>query len=810
MLNPNQSPNSAAMSLNSYRVDEVKQYETNFTKSYVIFTPKTKRHYAQFLCSASNSIGKQEKPCVISVFPSDLPEPVFGCFTDDVTTSSFSIHCQAPASSSSRQNYLLELYTTTQAENTTMINKKETPIQQNDSINGANSKQHEEDQNGPDDQQADFGGVDTNQNEKQQQQQLQVKKLSSETSTFHLNDLKPDTNYNVVIYVHNSKGRSAPFYHQTTTLQASTGGDLNIPEGQIQLSSKRSSTEANLADKLISYLPKMSDYLSTDNTKPLIGIGLAILLCTISVIVLTFLITRSCRPSKGDSKKRGKFRSNSNLNESSNINKLDVYDIREPRLERNVQIEPATNARLKNGLVGSGSDTSRETNTESTLISSINKNKTKYSTEIKQKQSDNDNEISPMNEISIGEVLLNNQVEKCFQQTSIMLPGNNQQQQAIQSLYSAVKRTPTLSSPLEIDHSNTPQVSIKSSSDCTSNNETQQVDNPEQFFRDQRLIKCHDNQVSEPVYVINRNGPTPTRYYAHQSYHKFNQSQQQSPPIRLLDPTSFWPYSDPGEQNSVNVSCGTQVSSAGTGDSFDRTLSTNNNLTAPSNAGTCQLVGDHQGSESVTPISFGFLPNSMSIPVSLSNCFQQFDRDTQQRQLSQNLVNGGLCIASTNNGSYLTLAPDDHTICQQQQAIRYDQMRNPQIAYSSKNQPVTSLLPPENFDSHHAFYCNDLGKERNCLNECSLDSPDQGQYCTQTLDDTFRRSRSRVGSLINNQTTDARRGSYDGKFDRLMTNVAPKHHVKFQAQSNQPCNPVGPHTEFLVHNNTHIDGQEEL
>lgn len=817
MLDPNQLTNSAALSLNSYRVDEVKQYETNFTKSYVIFTPKTKRHYAQFLCSASNSFGKQDKPCVISVFPSDLPEPVFGCFTDDVTKSSFSIHCQARASSLSRQNYLLELYTTSLVDNTTSINKKETSIQRQENTNNSNLKQREEGQNGPDDQQPDFSGDDKNedQQQQQQQQQLQVKKINSETSTFHLNDLKPDTSYNVVIYVQNSKGRSAPFYHQTTTLPASTS-DMTSPEGQIQFINKRQPAEANLADKLISYLPKMSEYLSSDNTKPLIGIGLAILLCTISVIVLTFFITRSCRP-KG--KKRARCRSNStNLSQNgpNNINKLDVYDIREPRLERNVQLGPATTARLKNGLAGSGSDTSRETNTESTLISSINQSiKNKHSTDIERKQSDtNDNEISPMKKIPIGgeEVLVNNhhhQVEKRYRQTPIMLPEN--QQQALQGLYSTVKRTSTLSSPLEIDHSNTPQVSIKSSSDCTSNNEIQQVDNPDQFYRDQLLVKCRDNQMSEPVYVIDRNGsaPTPTHYYPQQNY-QLNQSQQQTQPLRLLDPSGFWPYSDPGEQNGGNMSCRTQVSSAETGDSFERTLSTTNNLTTPQNTGTCQLIRDHPGSENVTPVPFSFLPSSMSIPVSLSDCFQQLDRDTQQQRMSQNLLSGELCIANTNNGPYLTLTPNDHhhhhARChqQQQQTIRYD----PATYDCKTRQQVSSLLPPENFSSHHAFYCDDFGGQKNSQNECPRVGSNQDHYFTQTLDDTFRQARSRVASHINNQTIDARRGSCDGEFSGLMTNIPSRHHVKFEAQNNQPCDSDGPHTGFMMHNNNDIGSQE--
>lgn len=810
-----QSTNSAStpsLSLNSYRVDEVKQYETNFTKSYVIFTPKTKRHYAQFLCSASNSVGKQEKPCVISVFPSDLPEPVFGCFTDDVTKNSFSIHCQAPqaSGSSSRQNYSLELYTTVDNTNTS-ASKKDSSSQEsinNESDSIIHLKQREEDQNGSDEQQSDDFSEKSKNGEQEQEQQLQVKKISSETSTFHVSDLKPDTSYNVAIYVQNAKGRSAPFYHQTTTLQSSTG-DINTPEGQIQfINSKRLPAEASLADKLISYLPKMSDYLSGDNTKPLIGIGLAILLCTMSAILLTFFVTRSCRPSRNGSTKR---RSNSNLHAESisGVKKLDVYDIREPRLDRNVQLEPA---RTKNGLVGSGSDTSRDTNTESTLISSM-----KHSSDKIRKQSDaNDNDEITIKKMSLEGGISACRIEKCFQQAPTMMSENQQQQQAaLQGLYTTVKRTSALGSPLEIDHSNTPQVSIKSSSDCTSNNEiVQQVDNSDKFYGNQLILKCPNSQLSEPVYVINRNGLAAQHYHPHHNYtnHQRHQQQQQQQPLRLLDPTSFWPYSDPGEQNGGNASTGTQVSSVETGDSFERTLSANNNnLTTPQTSGRCQLVGDHPGSESVTPIPFNFLPSSMSIPVSLSDCFQQLDQGTPQRRLSQEILNGNLCITNTNNGSFLTLTPDNHrNRChqQQQQAIRYD--HNSQIVHDNKRQPITSILPPENFESPHSFYCDDFEKQKNFNEIATINGPSQGYYCTQTLDDTFRQSRSRVGpSLINNnQTTDhARRGSYDGKFNTLVTNVPTKHHVKFEAQTNQ-CHQSRPHTDFLMYNNDDIDQQD--
>lgn len=214
--------------------------------------------------------------------------------------------------------------------------------------------------------------------------------------------------------------------------------------------------------------------------------------------------------------------------------------------------------------------------------------------------------------------------------------GEQQQARNMQSLYFQVIRqannNPT-TSPLDIHElSATAQVSIQSGSDCTINNELQ-ADHSE--FHDQLLVKCHEN-LSEPVYVISRNG-----------YHN-RQTGEQSQQLHILDPTELWPYSEPATNynggDGSSLSRSTQVSTATNSMADQQTIkanSVNNNV--------CQLVGDMQINNGHMPIPIGFLPNSLSIPVSLSDCIQfgQPHRHLSQQDFLNQTGQTRQCIANT-------------------------------------------------------------------------------------------------------------------------------------------------------------------
>lgn len=104
---------------------EIKQFETNFTTSVALFTPRDKSYYGQLLCLASNSLGEQEKFCSIDIVPAGYPDPVSGCHFDNHTSSSISVHCKPGSDNGYKQIYYLELYNNATMElvaNVTEIN----------------------------------------------------------------------------------------------------------------------------------------------------------------------------------------------------------------------------------------------------------------------------------------------------------------------------------------------------------------------------------------------------------------------------------------------------------------------------------------------------------------------------------------------------------------------------------------------------------------------------------------------------------------------------------------------------------------
>lgn len=330
------------------------------TKSWLTFSPKSWRHYGQFVCRATNTIDGREEACVINVVPSELPDPVFGCFFDGFTNSSFSVHCQASSlqsatSGAGRQTYLLELYKSASSSSSSLDDDDEldgrhksssssTHLKQRQEINVANDDDNDNDNDG------DIDGAENDNNNQQhtkrgQQHRKQVRRLTSDTPTFQVTNLKADTSYSVVIYVQNARGRSEPVLYERSTLSADNSGaseaaesgtnqawqqstmmngagssssSVNDEQAQIEFSSSnnnnkqrkqaanggKDSTQSTLTNRLVAAYFKLIDFFSSSSnnnnnkqlaTKPLVAsIVLVLMLCTLSIIVVGFFITRLC------------------------------------------------------------------------------------------------------------------------------------------------------------------------------------------------------------------------------------------------------------------------------------------------------------------------------------------------------------------------------------------------------------------------------------------------------------------------------------------------------------------------------------
>jgi len=578
-----------------------------------MFTPKSKRHYGQLLCTASNLVGKQERPCVINVVPSELPDPVFGCFFDNLTNSSFSVHCQTSQASTGRQSYLLE-------------------ISQNGEERAAVATAHRD----HDEPTRAFNEQNSERQHQQQQQQQEMRRLFSESPSFEVTDLQPGTSYNIMIYVQNQKGRSPPALHQTSTLPANeVSGSPGA--GKIHLNGKRISPNPSLSERIMSYL-RVNDLLNNERSKPILGILLVILLCTITTVVIVFSVTRLCQQNP----------TSNETNRNRRRKRDSVAPEQRSHSSRSLQLLASESTSRVKETGGSGSDTSRELHTDSTAIS-FGCVKTEPSSS-KQAQLRPKDEIMVTPEIQDGNpkrdrvvrgLTLAREQKRC----------NHHRQFANHSL----ERRSNLGSLMELDHSNTPRASVQSESDRTSSNE---IPPDHSEFHDQIIIGCHEN-INEPLYVIGSGGKQTESLGSHE--------------VRFINTPSFWPYVSTLETKGASKgNGGVRVGNLSNTNSCDRSRITSN---TPNPAG-CKLIMNQGLADIQLPI--GFMPNSISIPASLSECAQLNRAARQQLHQSQEFLPRALCI-SNSEASYVRLEPEKQL--PYQDSVAYDQVEQ-NLAYS--------------------------------------------------------------------------------------------------------------------------------
>lgn len=600
-------------------VEELREgFTTNFTQSHLNFKLRSRRHQAQLLCSASNSMGHQEQPCVIQVVASEAPDPVISCFFDDFTSTSFSIHCQAPGSVLSsgqlqgqqKQTYLLELQP---------INS----IESRQTASNSNPIVSQQLRDAPDP--LDPGEVDAESSTAEQQHYQQhetekrVRKLSSELPSFHVTDLRPNTNYLVRVYAQNSRGRSNPLSYERSTLSGppdqSDSGEtepgssaasmqFHAP-GQVQLINKlRHVDGSSLSTRLISFL-NVGQYIGAgelNSAKPVLSIALIVLLCTISLVTVVFFANRLCKSAgaarQGSASSDRKQKRASLLKQVQHVGSaadLRTYDKRDPQLLKltpacHVGAAAAEQQQRSNGGIGSGSDTSRETNTDSTLILSSPLTAAVGPTTSSSSSANNNSKSQvapPGHKRTISVVRFSG--SPCLHQ--------NEYADARPLCCLGGERASLMgSSPLESanhEDSQTPQVSIQSGSDCTTSR------NDSETFRPSLIGRVNDN-LAESIYMIG-------------SSDKYAAAGEQT--LHLLNTES---------------------------------------LDAD---GNCNLLASCQRESPLAQAShFGFLPSSMSIPLALSGHQDQQHQQQIVRNISQELLCNAtdLCLQA---GSYLTLGP---------------------------------------------------------------------------------------------------------------------------------------------------------
>ena len=65
--------------------------------------------YGSLLCWASNSVGRQESPCIFHLVPAGKPDPVNNCSVNNQSHSSFHLNCQPGFDGGLPQTFIMEV-----------------------------------------------------------------------------------------------------------------------------------------------------------------------------------------------------------------------------------------------------------------------------------------------------------------------------------------------------------------------------------------------------------------------------------------------------------------------------------------------------------------------------------------------------------------------------------------------------------------------------------------------------------------------------------------------------------------------------
>ncbi|KAG1657759.1 Nephrin [Nymphon striatum] len=251
------------------------------TSSIASYTPRVTQDYGELHCSAKNSIGDQNEPCIFRIVRADAPEAVSNCTITNITQSSLIVDCKPGYDGGLVQTFITEVY--------------------------------------------------------QKWTHVLKANISSETSpSFEIVGLPSDTNFVVIIYSANIKGRSHALAVTTSTLSKNRGWYK---------------TPSSLAKKDIA--GKKVDMASI---KPVIGILIGSVTAVVVFIIIIIVITRAISTR----------RLNVHMLKTDHVankqqdNKYDEHKARDPLLEQQVKPDAApfnsmydanaNNQRLNNDL----------------------------------------------------------------------------------------------------------------------------------------------------------------------------------------------------------------------------------------------------------------------------------------------------------------------------------------------------------------------------------------------------------------------------------------------------------------------------
>lgn len=158
---------------NTMEVLPIKNHVSAQLTSIANYSPRTKFGYGELLCWAKNGVGEQKEPCVYQVVAAGQPEPVQNCLVGNQSTDSLIVKCESGQDGGLEQVFHLEIY------------------------------------------QSGRSG------------QLQANLSSSRSPVFDVQGLPLSTQFVLVLYAANGKGRSHSVALTTSTLPLPNKGELS-------------------------------------------------------------------------------------------------------------------------------------------------------------------------------------------------------------------------------------------------------------------------------------------------------------------------------------------------------------------------------------------------------------------------------------------------------------------------------------------------------------------------------------------------------------------------------------------------------
>lgn len=178
---------------NSSETTEMKNFTSKGIRSLMTYMPQSRYSYGTLFCIGENKNGVQTKPCIFNVIPAGPPSAFKSCSISNHSLSSISVECLSSEDAGGhRSKYHVEVYRSPSSGVIAIPTVSSSISHVNDSPSSSSSLHLPKD--------------------------MITNLTNEERATFVIEKLSPGTNYNLVLYSSNDRGRSPVIVFHAATL----------------------------------------------------------------------------------------------------------------------------------------------------------------------------------------------------------------------------------------------------------------------------------------------------------------------------------------------------------------------------------------------------------------------------------------------------------------------------------------------------------------------------------------------------------------------------------------------------------------